>query len=246
MHRARSSWAGVVGLGLALTGAGAVEAQVEVTGNVAIASDYAFRGISQTLEKAAVQGGLDAAGPRGMYVGAWGSSVNFGEDLAAGGRAQMELDVYAGFAPTAGGFDLDLGALYYAYPGAATARAYDFLEVYAGLGRQVGPLNAELNAAYSPDYFGGSGTGIWTGGSLTGGLPSLPATFELSLGRQSIEDNDAWGTPNYTAWRAGLGTDLLGATLGAALTGTSLGRADCFGGTDLCGTRLIVSVARGI
>src|SRR5690554_6265151 len=77
--------------------------------NVAVTTDYTFRGISQTLEEPAVQGGMDLEHPSGLYLGTWGSSVNFGEDLTAGPRAQLELDVYGGFAPSiAGVADLDV------------------------------------------------------------------------------------------------------------------------------------------
>jgi uncharacterized protein (TIGR02001 family) len=85
------------------------------SGNVAMASDYSFRGISQTDRKPAIQGGLDLAHPSGIYLGTWGSSVNFGEDLSAGQRAQMELDVYGGLRRSVAGLvDLDLNATYYA------------------------------------------------------------------------------------------------------------------------------------
>src|SRR5688500_15812419 len=63
-----------------------------LTGNVGITTDYAFRGISQTLREPALQGGVDLTGPAGMYAGIWGSSLNFGEDLEAGPRAQVEVD----------------------------------------------------------------------------------------------------------------------------------------------------------
>ncbi len=38
---------------------GASVASAEITGNVALTSDYKFRGISQTDESPAIQGGLD-------------------------------------------------------------------------------------------------------------------------------------------------------------------------------------------
>lgn len=42
-----------------------------ISGNVALTSDYVFRGQSQTDHQPAIQGGLDWAGPYGIYVGAW-------------------------------------------------------------------------------------------------------------------------------------------------------------------------------
>jgi uncharacterized protein (TIGR02001 family) len=221
--------------------------ELEVSGNVAITSDYAFRGISQTLEKPAVQGGFDVGAPFGLYFGMWGSSVNFGEDdLAIGGRAQMELDVYAGIAPEIGGFALDLGMLYYAYPGAFSGYDYNFLELYGGIGREVGPVSTGLTGAYSPDFFAASGTGLFGAITLGAEVPGTPVALEGSLGRQSIEDNDAFGTPDYTVWSLGLSTDLFGSTLGAMVTGTDLSESECFGGSDLCKARVIVSLSRAL
>jgi uncharacterized protein (TIGR02001 family) len=246
MNGVLSGVAGLTSVLLALSLAGTAEAQVEVTGNVAIASDYAFRGISQTLEKPAIQGGLDLGLPSSLYAGVWGSSVNFGEDLLAGPRAQMELDFYGGIAPSISGFDVDLGAIYYAYPGAAGGRDYNFFEAYAGVGRGFGVVSTGLDVAYSPDFFGGSGAGLWTGASASAEVPGLPVALEATFGRQAIDDNATWGTPNYNAWSLGAGTDVLGATIGATVAGTSLRSAECFGGSDLCGTRVIFSIARGL
>jgi uncharacterized protein (TIGR02001 family) len=220
---------------------------VELSGNVSIVNDYAFRGISQTLQEPAVQGGIDASGPFGLYAGAWGSSVNFGEDLDGGARAQMELDLYAGIAPSVAGFDADLGVLLYAYPGAASDRSYDFLEFYGGLARSLGPVGLGVSASYSPDYFGGSGTALWTVAEASAGIPSTPVSLDGSLGRQQIEENDVWGTPDYTAWSVGASAEVLGASLRVGATGTDLETNECFaGGSELCEPRLILSVGVGM
>src|ERR1700755_3440562 len=85
---------------------------VTITGNVALATDYAFRGISQTSQNPAIQGGFDAAfGSSGFYAGTWGSNVAFGGSL--------ELDVYAGWKTTLGPVGLDIGVIDYLYPGAS-------------------------------------------------------------------------------------------------------------------------------
>jgi uncharacterized protein (TIGR02001 family) len=240
---------GMAGAGVlvgSLLAVGPAAAQsLEISGNVALASDYAFRGISQTLEKPAVQGGLDILAPRGFYAGLWGSSVNFGEDLSAGARAQMELDAYAGVAGNVASLDLDLGVLYYGYPGAASSRSYDFVEVYGGVSRQFGALSLGLNGAFAPEFFGGSGSGLF--GAVNGAV-ELPAavTLDGTVGHQTIEANDVFGTPDYTFWSVGLSTDVLGVSVTGSVLGTNLSESDCFGGSDLCGTRAIVSVSRAL
>jgi len=227
--------------------AGTAQAQaIGGSGNVTIASDYTFRGVSQTLEKPAVQGGLDVESSWGAYAGIWGSSVNFGEDLASGARAQMELDLYGGIAPSVGGFDLDLGFIYYAYPGAASSYGYNFIEGVAGVSRAFGPLSAGLTGAYSPEFFGSSGAALYAGMTVEAASPWEPLSFSGGVGRQTVEDNDAFGTPDYLVWSAALNADVLGSRLGAALTGTSIPSSDCFGGGDLCRARFIASVSRGL
>jgi len=59
---------------LALLSAGLVQAQV--TTNLGATSDYRFRGISQTQNAPAIQGGIDYAHKSGVYIGNWNSSVS--------------------------------------------------------------------------------------------------------------------------------------------------------------------------
>ncbi len=86
-------------------------AQAEVAANIAVVSDYLFRGINQT-DGAAVQGGLDWSADSGMYAGTWISNVDFG------GKEDSEVDLYAGYGGEAGSFGYDVSGLYYWYPGA--------------------------------------------------------------------------------------------------------------------------------
>lgn len=92
-----------IALALALTGATAGTASAQdITGNVALATDYIFRGVTQTDNGPAISGGFDVEAG-GAYAGVWGSSVDFSD------ATTMELDLYGGYAWSAGGFDFDLG-----------------------------------------------------------------------------------------------------------------------------------------
>ena len=48
-----------------------------LSANVALATDYIFRGFSQTAEGPAIQGGFDATCGR-FYAGVWASSLDWG------------------------------------------------------------------------------------------------------------------------------------------------------------------------
>src|SRR5258705_13859104 len=66
----------------------------KLSANIGLATEYVFRGISQTSEGAAVQGGFDAT--CGMfYAGVWASNLDWG---ANEGRsvANIEMDWYGG------------------------------------------------------------------------------------------------------------------------------------------------------
>jgi hypothetical protein len=77
--------------------------------NVGVASDYIFRGISNTNTNGQVFGGVDATYGIG-YAGVWTSNVDFGTS-----NPDQEIDVYAGVKPTVGAVSLDLGVIYYGY-----------------------------------------------------------------------------------------------------------------------------------
>jgi len=121
-----------------------------VTGNIAIVNDYVFRGISQTTENAAVQGGLDYDSGVGIYLGTWLSSLNFND----GNNATTEVDLYGGYRGAIDAFTYDVGFLYYWYPGATNAAGYDFWEIYAKAGYNFGPAALTVGAAWSPDNTG--------------------------------------------------------------------------------------------
>ncbi len=87
------------------------------TGNVGVASNYVWRGQTQSNDLAAVSGGIDWSHPSGAYIGGWTSSLNGGE---------YELDLYGGYGFTASKVDLDVGFINYRYPVGST----NFAELY--------------------------------------------------------------------------------------------------------------------
>ena len=135
------------------TAAAAPEPEFTITGNLGIFSDYRFRGISQTNKKPAIQGGVDFVHKSGFYLGNWNSNV----DSAGFSGANIEMDFYGGWRTTIEGFGLDLGVLYYYYPGSGQGGAFkvDNTELY--IAGSWGPLTLKYNYAVS-DFFGIPGT----------------------------------------------------------------------------------------
>src|ERR1051325_9664935 len=85
-----------------------------VTGNMTLGSDCRFRGISQTLGHPAIQGGFDYAHASGFYLGNWTLNVSSAAGYPGG---NIEMDFYGGYKKAFGDFGLDVGAIYYYYPG---------------------------------------------------------------------------------------------------------------------------------
>lgn len=114
----------------------------QVDANVALTSDYRFRGVSLSEEDLAIQGGLDWASEGGAYLGAWASNI------APIGDAEVELDLYGGISREFDGFSLDVGVIAYLYPGEPDT-AYG--EVYASLGTDTGIVASSFTVAYAPE-----------------------------------------------------------------------------------------------
>ncbi len=64
-------------------------------------------------QEAGHPGRLRLRAQHGIYLGNWNSNV----DSAHVQRRQLEMDFYGGYKTTIGDFGLDLGAIYYYYPG---------------------------------------------------------------------------------------------------------------------------------
>ena len=131
-----------------------------VSGNVAMTSDYRFRGVSLSAGDFAIQGGVDLAHESGFYLGTWASSIQGGTPYG-----EVELDVYGGWTgDVAEGVTVDVGLLYYIYPTTDDPLGLDpdtdYFEPYASISTTIGPVGATLGAAYAwdQDSLGGNDT----------------------------------------------------------------------------------------
>ncbi len=119
--------------------------EFQAAASAALVSDYRFRGVSQTDKQMAVQAGMSVTHESGAYVGVWGSNL---AGWGTFGGANMELDLYGGYAVEVGGMKVDLGLTWYMYPGGADAT--DFAEPYVKLSTTLGPAHVLAGLAYAP------------------------------------------------------------------------------------------------
>lgn len=214
---------------LALTGA--AQASAEISGNVSLVSDYSFRGISQTGEKGAIQGGFDYAAESGFYAGTWMSNVEFGTE------SSTEMDLYFGYGGSMGDLGYDVSYIYFDYEGDAE---FDYQE-YA-LALSYGDFSFGVN--YSSEYLGDGGPDFvypYVGYSmaLTEGL-----SLDLHYGYSDIDAADFWGPgeDSYSDYSATLGFSAGGVDFGLAFVGTDLDD-DIVAGSD---DRLILSISKSL
>ncbi|ESQ75322.1 TorF family putative porin [Asticcacaulis sp. AC402] len=121
-----------VALSALFAGAASAQDAGELSFNIAATNNYVWRGVTQTDDNAALQGGVDYK--KGMYyVGAWGSNVDFGADTAS-----TEVDLYAGITPSAGDFSFDFGYIHYFYPDQSDNSDFDFGELKAAVSHPMG------------------------------------------------------------------------------------------------------------
>ncbi|MBU7580348.1 MAG: TorF family putative porin [Porphyrobacter sp.] len=148
---------------------------ITISGSATLASDYRFRGVSQTDEGMAIQGGFTIAHESGFYLGTWGSNL---AGWGTFGGANMELDIYAGYKLPVGEGTLDFGGTWFMYPSGADTT--DFVEFYAKLSGAVGPLGLTATVAYAPSQEA-LGRVFFTGARAAAGLPNDPGDKEDNL-----------------------------------------------------------------
>lgn len=171
----------------------AQESPVEFSFNAGVASDYVFRGVSQTDENPQIYGGADATFAGIGYAGAWISNVDFGNDTDA------EFDLYAGIKPTLGPVSLDLGVVYYGYINQPSGSDEDYFEFKAAGSVPVGPATVGAAIFYSDDFFGGTGKATYY--EINGSFPvAEKVTISGAYGHQEVDyDGD------YNTWNLGVG-----------------------------------------
>lgn len=191
---------------------------ITVSGNVALVTDYRFRGLSQSSGDPAVQGGITVSHASGAYAGVWSSSIDF---AAVGPTAQdvygsQELDLFGGWTGSVGGgVTADVGLLYYVYPSGHAGHA-DFFEPYASVSTTLGPVTGKvgLNYAWKQAALnfngGGKDDNLYVYGELSAGIPNTRFSVSGHLGytKGALSPKFATGeTPDYAGgldWNLGV------------------------------------------
>lgn len=152
--------------------------------NVALASEYRFRGVNLSGGDIALQGGFDVVHASGFYAGTWASTL----DNDTVGYGALEVDLYGGWSGNVvEGLTANVGFIAYTYPDAPAAGDFDYYEVYGSLGFTLGPVSTTLGIAYDPkqnglDFGGLRRDNLYTYGDINVGIPGTPFTVAGHLG----------------------------------------------------------------
>jgi len=216
-----------------------------VTGSAALLTDYRLRGVSQSDEDIAVQGGLTVTHESGLYGSVWGSNL---AGWGTFGGSNTELDLIGGFKAPVGGGAIDVGLTWYMYPGGADKT--DFAEGFAKLTGTVGPVGLTAGVAYAPKqealgrwYFTGAAAAagvyddpgdkkdnIYLWGDGAAAVPGTPLTAKAhigwSKGNRGLGPNATSVAPTGEYWDWLLGVDL-------AVPGTPLTLSAAYVDTDI-------------
>ncbi len=212
------------------------------TASVALTTDYIWRGVSQSNNDPAIQGSLDLSHESGLYVGAWASSVEFGDQ-----DNSMELDVYGGFSRETdfGGalpfaFTYDLGILRYEY---TSLPDKGFTELYFG-----GSISPFENFNFSTYYY----YGLKIDHTKPGEYTDISADYTLpdSLGGITLLAhggyyNQKGGADDYWDWKIGIAKDIGGFNFEVAYVDTDdAGARAPYSGNSLDDGRVVATISR--
>jgi uncharacterized protein (TIGR02001 family) len=229
----------------------------DIAFGAAIASDYVWRGITQSNHKPSVAAYFE---PRyninkdlQLYAGLGGASIDFPN------RAAAEIDIYGGIRPTWGKFAFDFGVWYYWYPGGQEFSATSpqgvipingnvakedasFVEFYAKLNYAVtDAFTLGAFVYYSPDVLNTGADGVFFGGNAKYAFPvfanGVQPYISGEVGHWDLGTSDAFygvaafpnGIPyaSYTTWSLGIGWTWKVFTLDLRYTDTDLSKGDC-------------------
>jgi uncharacterized protein (TIGR02001 family) len=225
------------------------------TATFAFATDYSYRGISQTQRQIAIQpsftyetAAVSEKVPLSAYVGAWGSNVYFGNT----NPTVAEIDLITGLRLKAleGKLTGDLGYIRYNYLGAPSDLFYDFNEFGLVLGYDFGVAQIQGAVRYSPNFFGNSGIAWYKWGQVSVPIPwtfNENVAFKLygTVGNQYVErfTNYGIGNNNYWDWQIGFTATVYGVDLTIAYIDTNLDVPYC-GNTMNCDARAVFTISK--
>lgn len=169
-----------------------------VSGRAGVVSNYLDRGYTLTDGGPSVQGEVTVAHQAGAYAGLWAAEIEeygIGDD---GDGARTEVTLYAGWAGSLGGFDVDFGLWSNIYP---DGDAVNYAEFPLEVGRTAGDTTLSAGVVWAPAQTGTgdeANTWVWTR------LEHAPEAWPFSLHAMLGHEEGGFAPDGKTDWRVGL------------------------------------------
>lgn len=188
------------------------------SGELTAATEWMDRGVSQTAGDPAFQASIEVASEPGVYLGLFGSNVDFGDCCSE----RLQFDGTLGVARPLGALEWDFGVTLSRFPG--TSENLDFEEYHLGFRLR----NVAFAAYWTPD-FAGVGREAWY--MELGADHELPwhavrlllhvgYTHGSALARRFVDDT---GLEPYRDWQIGLQREFGRITATLAWADTDIG-----------------------
>jgi uncharacterized protein (TIGR02001 family) len=213
---------------------------ITISGSVTLVNDYRYRGVSQSDEEMAVQGGITATHKSGLYASIWASNL---AGWGTFGGSNMELDLIGGYKRAFGSATVDVGLTWYMYPGGANKT--DFAEPYVKVSGIAGPISLLAGVAYAPKQqalgnwsntpesrIGDKEDNFYIWGDASAGIPGTGLTVKAHIGysngNRGLGPNGTSIAPTgkYADWLIGADYVISPVTLGIAYVDTNITRGD--------------------
>ena len=158
--------------------------------NTSWSSHYVWRGESQSSKDMSPAVGADLSHSSGFYTGVWTGAIT-------NSSIPSEFDWYFGYATELGPITVDIGDLYYFYPGESDETQFN--EYYLSLGTEI-PLgivadgfsiSPSVYLAYAPKWFGPNTPDVfYTEASVEATIPGSGISVSYTYGNIDVDDLD--------------------------------------------------------
>lgn len=205
---------------------------ITIAGSVQGLTDYRFRGVSQTGEDGAVNGGITVSHDSGLYAAVWASTIKDDKAPTLAGYGDAEVDLSVGYGKTFdNGLGIDVGLLYYLYPiEKAAGLDTDFFEPYASISYTIGPVSAKVGAnwAWSGQAGLAGNDSLYLRGDVRVAVTGTPVTLTGHIGH--TDGQLAFFAPNEKYWDWAIGAEVTQSfvTLGVQYVDTDIPEGTLF------------------
>ncbi len=212
----------------------------QISGNVKMATDYVFRGESETMdgEVPVVQGTLGWSNDDGWYTGVFASNIKFADP-----NLEIVTAPYIGKAGEFGnsGFTYDVMVFSYLYAGASYS---NYTELWMKVGKQFGQAHVQLEVTPTlDDWFGVSG---WQGVNY-----AIHPSYDFNNGVKvsgsfGYQDLDGEGAEGWTHWNLGVEAQYVGLNFDLRYHGSSVDESHLVYGsqTEIFDDRVVFGVSK--